>query len=141
MGFHQWTFLKEYHAFYSVFELGIGSLANELKGKLSIAEKRKILVEIMDGLSYAHDNKIVHLDLKPENVIVVEEGKEKKYKLADWGSAKRNYDNETKTLVSSKLAMTYWPPEVEQEETNINLFKVISIYIFYIILYLYLDIN
>jgi serine/threonine protein kinase len=46
---------------------------------------RKVMRDCLLGLKELHDNDIVHLDIKPENVL---EGKSGKYKLADLGMAR-----------------------------------------------------
>ncbi len=40
------------------------------EGELPVAEAVKILREIVDALSYAHRNGVVHRDIKPDNVLL-----------------------------------------------------------------------
>src|SRR6185295_6635104 len=40
------------------------------EGELPVAEASKILREIVDALSYAHRNGVVHRDIKPDNVLL-----------------------------------------------------------------------
>lgn len=47
---------------------------------------RNIGLQIAKGISYLHKNKIVHADIKPENILLT---KEKEVKLCDFGSAFR----------------------------------------------------
>lgn len=42
---------------------------NEAKGGLPLDTVRKIIVQIADGLSFLHDNDIIHADIKPENLL------------------------------------------------------------------------
>ncbi len=57
----------------------------EMKGKLDIKEALNISVQIASGLSAAHDNRIVHRDIKPQNIIMSRDGK---VKVTDFGIAK-----------------------------------------------------
>lgn len=57
----------------------------EKKGHLDIKEAIGISIQIAQGLEAAHDNHIVHRDIKPQNIIISREGK---VKVADFGIAK-----------------------------------------------------
>ncbi len=75
----------------------------------SLARKLDILTQIADGLACAHSCGVLHRDVKPSNVRVLENGQ---VKIMDFGSAKR-------PLVDSKLTelgmivgtIAYMPPE------------------------------
>lgn len=62
----------------------------EKKGKLEIKEAIGIAIQIAQGLEAAHDNHIVHRDIKPQNIIISREGK---VKVADFGIAKAATSN------------------------------------------------
>ncbi|OGC42101.1 hypothetical protein A2Y85_03880 [candidate division WOR-3 bacterium RBG_13_43_14] len=47
-----------------------------------------ILMQMLDGLSYAHDKKVLHRDLKPENVLITDYQGKKTVKIADFGLAR-----------------------------------------------------
>lgn len=57
----------------------------EKKGMLDVKEAIGIAAQISLGLEAAHDNHIVHRDIKPQNIIISREGK---VKVADFGIAK-----------------------------------------------------
>lgn len=73
---------------YIVMELVEGiTLKNyiERKGKLTIREATSIAIQVSMGLEVAHNNDIVHRDIKPQNVMISKDGK---VKVMDFGIAK-----------------------------------------------------
>lgn len=74
--------------YYIVMELVEGiTLKNyiERKGHLTIKEATSIAIQVSAGLEVAHNNQIVHRDIKPQNIIISREGK---VKVTDFGIAK-----------------------------------------------------
>ena len=57
----------------------------EKKGRLAIKEAVGIAIQIALGLEAAHNNHIIHRDIKPQNIMISREGK---VKVADFGIAK-----------------------------------------------------
>lgn len=67
------------------------SLGDELaeKGRIEPLRALRILRHVLAGLGHAHDNGIVHRDVKPENVVLIEhEGNPDFAKILDFGIAK-----------------------------------------------------
>src|SRR5262249_45128141 len=63
------------------------SLHALLGGKpMAIAEAVRIATEIADGLAYAHQQGVIHRDLKVENILIGTDGQPK---IADFGIARR----------------------------------------------------
>ena len=65
---------------YIVMELVQGiTLKNyiDMKGKLDVREALNISIQIASGLSAAHQNRIIHRDIKPQNIIMSRDGKVK----------------------------------------------------------------
>ncbi|MDE6960936.1 MAG: Stk1 family PASTA domain-containing Ser/Thr kinase, partial [Lachnospiraceae bacterium] len=74
--------------YYIVMELVEGiTLKNyiERKGRLTVKEATSIAIQMSAGLEVAHNNQIVHRDIKPQNIIISREGK---VKVTDFGIAK-----------------------------------------------------
>ncbi len=74
--------------YYIVMELVEGiTLKNYIdkKGKLSVKEATSIAIQVSLGLECAHNQGIVHRDVKPQNIIISVDGK---VKLSDFGIAK-----------------------------------------------------
>lgn len=53
--------------------------------KLGITERLQLFLQVCDAVAYAHRNLVVHLDLKPSNILVSREGA---IKLLDFGTSK-----------------------------------------------------
>ena len=50
-------------------------------GPLPVEEAVHIAVQICDGLSHAHENQIVHRDIKPHNILIGSNGRVKGYRF------------------------------------------------------------
>lgn len=68
----------------------LGNLSNYLKNsKIGIEERSKVLVQILQGIAYLHQNKVVHRDIKPGNILVVNRpGEGIIPKITDFGLSK-----------------------------------------------------
>jgi len=66
------------------------------------------LFQLLRGLAYCHDRKILHRDLKPQNLLVSEDGE---LKLADFGLA-RAKSVPCRTFSHDVVTLWYRPPDV-----------------------------
>ena len=74
--------------YYIVMELVEGITLKkyiEKRGKLPFKEAVSIAIQVANGLDAAHKHRIVHRDIKPQNIIISKEGK---VKVTDFGIAK-----------------------------------------------------
>ena len=96
---------------YIVFEYVQGETLKELirrEGPLDVDEAAAYAIEIARALGYAHSRNIVHRDVKPQNVLIDEEGSAK---ITDFGIA-RTLDEEGLTADGRVLGTTdYVSPE------------------------------
>lgn len=75
-------------AYYVMEYISQGSLDNKIniKGRLTSRESVSYTLQIAKALSYMHQNKMLHLDLKPNNIMI---RKDNKIVLIDFGLTKR----------------------------------------------------
>ena len=71
--------------FVIAMELGVESLADRIERRMSTATALDLAGQGLAGLAFAHENRIIHCDVKPENFILFEDGS---LRLADFGFAK-----------------------------------------------------
>ncbi|HUQ49733.1 MAG TPA: protein kinase [Terriglobales bacterium] len=62
--------------------------------RMSLVEKFGIMIQVLNGLNYAHQHGIVHRDIKPGNVMVLKDGT---VKIVDFGIARISDNSMTKT--------------------------------------------
>lgn len=85
----------------------------ENQGRLNtIAEIASILSQIADALEYAHDQGVIHRDVKPENIILVERDGKRVVKVLDFGVARIQDDLQRLTKTGVVLGSpAYMSPE------------------------------
>ena len=54
------------------------------RGALSLTEVIDIMLQLTSGIAHAHDSYLIHRDLKPQNVLMLEDGRAK---ITDFGIA------------------------------------------------------
>lgn len=87
------------------------SLRELLEGPLEKNRKEKILLQLVDIVAYAHKHRIVHRDVKPENVVV---RRDSVVKLLDYGVAKELKEKDiSSTMVGSRPFMA--PEQISGE--------------------------
>jgi eukaryotic-like serine/threonine-protein kinase len=96
---------------YIVFEYIKGENLKELvvrKGRLDVREALEISLEVAHGLAFAHDNGLIHRDVKPQNVLLNGDGRAK---VTDFGIA-RTLDVDGMTQTGTVLGTSnYIAPE------------------------------
>ncbi len=102
---------EEQDLYYIVMELVEGrTLKSRIQeeGPLAPDEAARIAIEILDALDHAHQNRIVHRDIKPHNILLTKEGR---VKVTDFGIARAT--TETMTHTGSIMGSAhYFSPEM-----------------------------
>ena len=78
------------------------------RGKLTVTEVVDIMSQISDGLSVAHDSYIIHRDIKPQNIMILENGM---VKITDFGIAMALNATQLTQTNSVMGSVHYLPPE------------------------------
>jgi serine/threonine protein kinase len=95
------------------------TLRQRLKsGPLLPSQAFELFLQLCDGLQHAHQSRVIHRDVKPENLLVDEGGV---LKIVDFGLAKLNgagASNEWKTLDNRRMGTPHYmaPEQVEKPQ-------------------------
>jgi serine/threonine-protein kinase len=96
---------------YMVMEYLEGKSLQEIvtsKEAIEMTEKLNLMVQVCDGLQYAHENGLIHRDIKPANILVLKNGTAK---LIDFGIARAGL-NQTLTQPGQVIgSLSYMSPE------------------------------
>ncbi len=84
-------------------------------GRLTVLEIKSFLYQILQGIKFCHENRILHRDLKPQNILV--EPRKGLVKLADFGLA-RGFGIPVSAFSSEVVTLWYRAPDVLLGSTN-----------------------
>jgi serine/threonine protein kinase len=86
-----YTFGEDNGCYYLVMEFVSGCpLSEEIERTGPMPQKRSVAVitQVLEGVSYAHKNGVIHRDLKPDNIILTGDNDSLVVKVLDFGIAK-----------------------------------------------------
>lgn len=89
-------------------ERDLSHYLNECDHTLNMHNVRLFLYQLLRGLKYCHDRRVLHRDLKPQNILITAQGI---LKLADFGLA-RAKSLPTKTFTNEVVTLWYRAPDV-----------------------------
>jgi serine/threonine protein kinase len=83
-----------------------------------ITTRKVIMYQLMRGLAYMHSKHVMHLDLKPPNILVFEDGT---VKISDFGLSNfiTNYDD-TESKLMNVMSLWWRAPEIATRYTEYN---------------------
>ena len=102
---------EDHGQYYIVMEYVEGKNLKDLikkRGKLTLSEVIDIMLQITDGMSVAHDSYIIHRDIKPQNIMILENGL---VKIMDFGIAMAMNSTQLTQTNSVMGSVHYLPPE------------------------------
>lgn len=102
---------EDHGQYYIVMEYVEGRHLKDLikkRGKLTLSEVIDIMLQITDGMSVAHDSYIIHRDIKPQNIMILENGL---VKIMDFGIAMAMNSTQLTQTNSVMGSVHYLPPE------------------------------
>ena len=97
--------------YYIVMEYVEGKTLKQLlkkRGSLTITEVIDIMSQLTDGMAHAHDSYIIHRDIKPQNIMILENGL---IKITDFGIAMALNSTQLTQTNSVMGSVHYLPPE------------------------------
>jgi eukaryotic-like serine/threonine-protein kinase len=97
--------------YYIVMEYVNGKTLKNLikkRGKLVLPEIIDIMLQLTSGIAHAHDSYIIHRDIKPQNIMILDDGM---VKITDFGIAMAVNANEITQTNSVMGSVHYLPPE------------------------------
>jgi len=107
--------------FYLVFDFAehdLAGLLSNINVKFSLGEIKKVMQQMIEGLFYIHNNKIIHRDMKAANILITKQGI---LKLADFGLSRAiSISTKGKGNRYTNRVVTLWyrPPELLLGERN-----------------------
>ncbi len=115
-----YTFFMHENMLYMVMEYAQGITLKEVikqKGKLDESTAKHLMLQILEGVGFAHQLGIVHRDLKPSNIMVSKDGK---IKIMDFGIAKVLGDRGMTKTGTKMGTLCYMSPEQVKAEKDID---------------------
>lgn len=103
--------MDEFDGVYMVMEYidhELKSYMERMKQPFGLSEVKCLMYQLLNGLSYLHDNYVIHRDLKTSNLLLNNKGE---LKICDFGMS-RHYAEPTKPYTSLVVTLWYRAPEL-----------------------------
>ncbi|XP_055338325.1 cyclin-dependent kinase 18-like isoform X4 [Paramacrobiotus metropolitanus] len=93
---------------FEYLESDLKSYMERYNNYINLKNIRLFLLQLLRGLNYCHKRRVLHRDLKPQNLLISDRGE---LKLADFGLA-RAKSVPTKTFSNEVVTLWYRPPDI-----------------------------
>jgi serine/threonine protein kinase len=104
--------------FYTMDYLQGMDLRDYVGSGVKAAEFPNLVYQMLDGLNYLHSNNIIHFDIKPENIFIVQIDGRSVVKILDFGLSEIKKHN--KQAMGAKGTLSYIAPEFFLDPTKIS---------------------
>ncbi len=115
-------FLEEEGALYLVMEYVEGMPLDEYLNSLNedppVELAKSFILQILEGMSYAHNSGVVHRDIKPANILIT---KDNRLKILDFGIAKLVFeDGNSMTKTGTQMGTVFYmsPEQVQGQKVD-----------------------
>ncbi|PAV81000.1 hypothetical protein WR25_25979 [Diploscapter pachys] len=100
--------LRHVNVVFEYLDHDLKQYMDAVNGHLCLHNIRLFLFQLLRGLAYCHQRRVLHRDLKPQNLLLTSKGE---LKLGDFGLA-RARSVPTKTYSNEVVTLWYRPPDV-----------------------------
>jgi len=106
-------FFGEKKKLYMVFDYHQTDLKRHMDrvGPIAPEAVKEMLRQLVEGIAFCHARRILHRDLKPQNLLVDSDGKTNILKIADFGLA-RAVQRPVRKYTKEVVTLWYRPPEI-----------------------------
>lgn len=105
-------------------EYDLKCLMGKMKEPLSMSEVKWLMLQLLEGVKYLHDNWVLHRDLKTSNLLLSKDGE---LKICDFGLS-RQYGSPLKPYTQLVVTLWYRAPEIllgaKEYSTAIDMWSV-----------------
>ena len=88
-----------------------GNIAKFYQANKDLSILKKLLIDVLHGLSYLHRNGIIHRDIKPANILIKKTIDGPIAKITDFGISKKSDSNFNSTSSALIVSIPYMAPE------------------------------
>jgi serine/threonine-protein kinase len=84
---------------------------------MELDDAMRVIEQVLLGLDHAHKNNVIHRDLKPDNIMLIQRGLDLQVKIVDFGIAKlASADGQTRAATLTQAGMVFGSPRYMSPE-------------------------